>query len=80
MSRAMKKFVERRKRSGMSQFLCAQRAGISRMRLSLAETGQIELSEQEEKALRLVLNEYISAKAREVAMLSQEQRESAGSE
>jgi len=75
----MASFVERRKRSGMSQFLCAQRSGISRMRLSLAETGQIELSEQEEEALRKVLNEYISAKAREIVSLSQEQSASAGS-
>jgi hypothetical protein len=53
----------------MSQFLCAQRSGSSRMRLSLAETGQIDLSEQEEEAMRRVLNEYISAKAREIVSL-----------
>jgi hypothetical protein len=68
----MKKLVERRKKSGMSQFLCAQRSGIPRMRLSLAETGQIELSEQEEAAVGQALNEYISAKAREIAALSSE--------
>jgi transcriptional regulator with XRE-family HTH domain len=41
----MTNLLERRKKVGMSQFLCAQRSGISRMRLSLAETGQIELEE-----------------------------------
>jgi hypothetical protein len=46
------------------------------MRLSLAETGQIKLSKQEEEAIRQVINEFISAKAREIASLSQEQRPS----
>jgi hypothetical protein len=46
------------------------------MRLSLAETGQIKLSKQEEEAMSQVLNEYIFAKAREIASLSQEQRAS----
>jgi transcriptional regulator with XRE-family HTH domain len=44
----MMSLFERRKKCGMSQFLCAQRSGISRMRLSLAETGQIALSPAEE--------------------------------
>jgi len=34
----MTNLVERRKRIGMSQFLCSQKSGISQMRLSLAET------------------------------------------
>jgi transcriptional regulator with XRE-family HTH domain len=72
----MMNLIERRKKVGMSQFLCAQRSGISRMRLSLAETGQIKLSKQEEEAIRQVINEFISAKAREIASLSQEQRPS----
>jgi transcriptional regulator with XRE-family HTH domain len=72
----MMNLIERRKKVGMSQFLCAQRSGISRMRLSLAETGQIKLSKQEEEAMSRVLNEYIFAKAREIASLSQEQRAS----
>jgi len=74
----MANLLERRKKSGMSQFLCAQRSGISRMRLSLAETGQIRLSPEEEAALRQVLDEYISAKAHEIALLSQEQHSVAG--
>ena len=74
----MMSLFERRKKCGMSQFLCAQRSGISRMRLSLAETGQIALSPAEEAALRRVLTEYISDKAQEIALLSQEQHSVAG--
>jgi hypothetical protein len=48
------------------------------MRLSLAETGQIALSPAEEAALRQVLTEYISDKAQEIALLSQEQHSVAG--
>jgi transcriptional regulator with XRE-family HTH domain len=69
---------ERRKRAGMSQFQLSQRSGVPRMKLSLAETGQIELSQKEEEALRRALTEYISAKAREIALLSQEQHAVAG--
>jgi transcriptional regulator with XRE-family HTH domain len=65
---------ERRKRSGMSQFLLAQRSGVPRMRISLAETDQITLNEEEELAVRAALNEYISRKAREIALLSEETR------
>ena len=67
----MMNLFERRKRSGMSQFLCAQRSGISRMRLSLAETGQIALSSEEEKALSQTLTNYILEKAQEIALLQE---------
>jgi len=60
-----------RKRSGMSQFLCAQLAGISRMRLSLAETGQVRLTAVEESAVRRVVREFIAVKTRELALLQQ---------
>jgi DNA-binding XRE family transcriptional regulator len=53
----MTNLQERRKRSGMSQFLLAQESGIPRMRISLAETGQINLTEEEESAVRAALNE-----------------------
>jgi transcriptional regulator with XRE-family HTH domain len=68
----MTDLVERRKKSGMSQFLCAQRSGLSRMRLSLAETGQIALSSEEEAAVRQVLSDYIVLKSREIALLMQD--------
>jgi hypothetical protein len=56
----------------MSQFLCAQRSGISRMRLSLAETGQIALGPEEEAAVRQVISDYIAVKSREIALLMQD--------
>jgi transcriptional regulator with XRE-family HTH domain len=68
----MTNWVERRKKSGMSQFLCAQKSGISRMRLSLAETGQIALSPEEEAVVRQVLSEYMALKSREIALLMQD--------
>ena len=74
----MMNLFECRRKSGMSQFLCAQRSGISRMRLSLAETGQIELSAAEEAAVHRELAKYIADRAREVALLSQEPHSVAG--
>ena len=68
----MTNLVGHRKKSGMSQFLCAQRSGISRMRLSLAETGQIRLSSEEEAVVRQVVSEYIALKSREIALLMQD--------
>jgi transcriptional regulator with XRE-family HTH domain len=70
----MSNLVERRKKSGMSQFLCAQRSGISRMRLSLAETGQVALSAEEEASVRQVISDYIALKSREIALLMQDQQ------
>lgn len=70
----MMDWIGRRKRSGMSQFLCAQSSGVSRMRLSLAETGQVKLTAQEESAVRRALSDYISSKVREIELLQEEQR------
>jgi hypothetical protein len=70
---AMATLFERRRKIGMSQFLCSRRAGIPRMKLSLAETGQLTLSDEEQKALNRVLTEYLAAKATEIAQLSKEQ-------
>ena len=66
-------WIERRKKSGMSQFLCAQASGVSRMRLSLAETGQVKLTPAEETAVHQALNDYISGKAREISQLLHDQ-------
>ena len=65
----MMNLLERRKKSGMSQFLCAQRSGVSRMRLSLAETGQVALTAAEESAIDRALNEYIVRRAQEINRL-----------
>ena len=73
----MTNLQQRRKKSGMSQFSLAQSSGISRMRLSLAETGQVTLTDDEEAAIRRALNDYLQAKAHEMALLSEESRVSA---
>jgi transcriptional regulator with XRE-family HTH domain len=48
--------------AGISQFLAAQESGVSRMRLSLAETGQVALRPEEKLALRRVLRRALAAK------------------
>ena len=48
------------------------------MKLSLAETGQLTLSDEEQKALNRALTEYLAAKATEIAQLSKEQHTVAG--
>jgi predicted transcriptional regulator len=53
----------RRKEVAMPQFLLAQRSGVTRMRLSLFETGQVLLTEHEITALRRALKEYVAQKA-----------------
>ena len=53
----------RRKEVGMPQFLLAQRSGVTRMRLSLFEIGQVLLSADEITAVRRALKEYIAQKA-----------------
>lgn len=68
----MPNLVEQRKKIGMSQFLCAQRTGISRMRLSLAETGQVVLTPEEEAVVRRVLSDYITMKSKEITALLQD--------
>jgi predicted transcriptional regulator len=66
-----------RKKVGMSQSLLSRSSGVSRMRLSLAETGQITLTSDEEGAVRRALNEYIQTRSQEITELSAEIRASA---
>ena len=44
-----------RELSGLSQFTVARKSGIPRVRLSLAETGQLELPVEEQELIRTVL-------------------------
>lgn len=53
----------RRREVGMPQFLLAQRSGVTRMRLSLFETGQVSLTADEVAAVRRAMKEYIAQKA-----------------
>jgi transcriptional regulator with XRE-family HTH domain len=46
---------ELRRMADLTQFQLAQRCGVSRMRLSLAECGQIELNAKEDSAVRKAL-------------------------
>jgi transcriptional regulator with XRE-family HTH domain len=48
-----------RELAGISQFTVARKAGIPRMRLSLAECGEIELQPEEKAAVRQVLRRAI---------------------
>jgi transcriptional regulator with XRE-family HTH domain len=61
--------------AGLSQWSAARRTGIPRMRLSLAESGQLALNPEEEAALRQVLRESIQAQQ---ARLNEVLRESVG--
>jgi predicted transcriptional regulator len=53
----------RRREVGMPQFLLAKKSGVTRMRLSLFETGQVSLTAAEIDAVRHALKEYIAQKA-----------------
>jgi transcriptional regulator with XRE-family HTH domain len=52
-----------RKMADLTQFELAQRCGVSRMRLSLVECGQLELYSEEELAVRKVLLMAIEARS-----------------
>lgn len=54
---------EMRRMAGLTQWELAQRCGVSRMRLSLAECGQVELHPEEETSLRGVLLAVIKNRA-----------------
>jgi len=55
-----------RKTSGLSQWSAARRSGVPRMRLSLAETGQLTLKPDEETALYRVLHDEIEARQKQL--------------
>jgi transcriptional regulator with XRE-family HTH domain len=54
---------ELRKMAGLTQWELAQRCGVSRMRLSLAECEQVELRPEETIATRKILLERIESRA-----------------
>ena len=60
----MQDLKQLRETSGLSQFAAANRAGLDRTRLSLAENGHIKLNENEERAIRGVLVEAMQRRAR----------------
>jgi transcriptional regulator with XRE-family HTH domain len=59
----MERLLALREVSGLSQFTVARKSDVSRMRLSLAETGQLTLSDEEEARIRAVLLIAIEARS-----------------
>jgi len=57
---------ELRRMADLTQWELAQRCGVSRMRLSLAECGQVELRPEEIIATREVLLERIESRAAQI--------------
>lgn len=55
-----------RRMADLTQWQLAQRCGVSRMRLSLAECGQVELRKEEELVIRGVLLEVIESRAEQL--------------
>jgi transcriptional regulator with XRE-family HTH domain len=53
----------------LTQFELAQRCGVSRMRLSLAECGQLQLRPDEDRAVRESLLEVIESRAAQIKQL-----------
>ena len=64
--------------SGLSQFTVARESGVPRVRLSLAETGQLELSVEEEVRIRTVLLRAIEARALQLQTVLADARAEAG--
>jgi transcriptional regulator with XRE-family HTH domain len=52
-----------RQLAGLTQISLSRRAGVSRMRLQLAEAGQVSLRAEEEASLRSALREAITKQA-----------------
>lgn len=59
----MKQLRKMREVSGLSQIALARRAGVSRMRLQLAEAGEITLRPEEIEAVNRALREGIERRA-----------------
>jgi transcriptional regulator with XRE-family HTH domain len=62
----MEELKSLREASGLSQFATANRAGLDRTRLSLAENGHVKLSQKEDGAIRRVLVSAIQKRARQL--------------
>ncbi len=60
------KLKELRRMADLTQFELAQQCGVSRMRLSLAECGQLQLNPDEGCAVRKVLLGVIESRAAQI--------------
>lgn len=63
MEELMKRLRIRRELAGLSQVALARCAGVSRMRLQLAEAGEIELRPEEVETVNRVLQNTIKRRA-----------------
>ena len=71
----MKDLRELRHMIGFTQFRLAGRSGVNRTRLSLAESGDVGLTSQEEQKLRKILHQELRRQAAAINQaLSQEQQ------
>jgi transcriptional regulator with XRE-family HTH domain len=52
-----------REKAGLTQYVVARKSGVTRMRLSLAESGQLRLSPAEEAAVREAIRQGIEEQA-----------------
>jgi transcriptional regulator with XRE-family HTH domain len=65
--------------AGMSQFTCARRSRVPRLRISLAESGRLELSPVDQAQIRAVLLRAIEARACQLQrVLADSRAEAAG--
>jgi transcriptional regulator with XRE-family HTH domain len=65
----MKALRRLREKAGLTQFTVALKSGVPRMRLSLAESGQLRLRPDEEDALRRAILEGIEQQATQLRQL-----------
>jgi hypothetical protein len=63
-------WVEMRKRSRMTQWVLSSYSGVSRVKISLAETRQVTLTEAEEAAVHKAVSDYVRARSQELAQLA----------
>ncbi len=73
----MKDLRELRRMVGFTQFRLAARSGVSRTKLSLAECGEIKLTNGEEQKVKKVLHQELQRQAQAInqALCHQEQAE-----
>jgi len=65
----MKALRRLRERAGLTQFTVARKSGVPRMRLSLAECGQLRLRPEEEAAVREAIREGLEQQAAQLRRL-----------
>jgi transcriptional regulator with XRE-family HTH domain len=65
----MKALKKLREKAGQTQFVVARKSGVTRMRLSLAESGQLRLTPEEESAVREAIRQGIEERTAQLQHL-----------